>query len=140
MVGAFTFLAPVFVQVALTLGLLWWGAVLRAQSLRSGEVATRDIALREPNWPRQTTQVLNAYQNQLELPVLFYAGMLLALLTGHATLGIAILAWLFAVSRIFHALVHVTTNDVRRRGAVFGIGLVLVTLLWILLAFELIAA
>jgi hypothetical protein len=130
----------VFIQAALTLGLVWWGGMLRSWSLRSGEVASRDIALREPNWPRQTTQVINAYQNQLELPVLFYVAMLLALLTGHPTLGIAILAWLFAVARLLHALVHVTTNDVRRRGAVFGIGLILVTLIWIFLAVELIAA
>jgi hypothetical protein len=139
-VGTFAFLAPVFVQVALTLGLVWWGGMLRTRSLRSGEVASRDIALREPNWPRQTTQVINAYQNQLELPVLFYVAMLLALLTGHPTLGIAILAWLFVVSRLLHALVHVTTNEVRRRGAVFGVGLILVTLIWIFLAVELIAA
>jgi len=139
-VGAFAFLTPVFIQAALTLGLLWWGALLRARDLRSGTVETRDIALREPNWPRQTTQVVNAYQNQLELPVLFYVAMLLALLTGHPTLGIAILAWLFAVARLLHALVHVTTNDVRRRGAAFGMGLILVTLVWIFLAVELIAA
>jgi hypothetical protein len=139
-VGAFAFLAPVFVQVALTLGLVWWGGMLRTRSLRSGEVASRDIALGEPNWPRQTTQVINAYHNQLELPVLFYVAMLLALLTGHPTLGIAILGWLFVAARLFHALVHVTTNDVRRRGAVFGVGLILVTLIWIFLTVELITA
>jgi hypothetical protein len=139
-VGAFAFLAPVFVQVALTLGLVWWLGMLRTMALRSGEVAARDIALREPNWPRHMLQIQNAFHNQLELPVLFYVAMLLALLTGHPTLGIAILAWLFAVSRLFHALIHVTTNEARRRGAVFGIGLVIVTLIWIFLAVELIAA
>lgn len=140
MVGAFAFLAPVFVQVALTLGLVWWLGMLRTMALRSGAVAARDIALREPNWPRHMLQIQNAFHNQLELPVLFYVAMLLALLTGHPTLGIAILAWLFAVSRLFHALIHVTTNEVRRRGAVFGIGLVIVTLIWIFLAVELLAA
>jgi hypothetical protein len=139
-VGAFAFLAPVFVQVALTLGLVWWLGMLRTMALRSEEVAARDIALREPNWPRHMLQIQNAFHNQLELPVLFYVAMLLALLTGHPTLGIAILAWLFAVSRLFHALIHVTTNEVRRRGAVFGIGLVIVTLIWIFLAVELLAA
>jgi hypothetical protein len=140
LVGEFVFLAPVFIQVALTLGLLWWLGMMRTMALRSGAVAPRDIALREPNWPRQLLQVQNAYHNQLEVPVLFYVAMLLALLTGHPTLGIAILAWLFVVARLFHALIHVTTNDVRRRGPAFGVGLILVTLIWIFLAAELIAA
>jgi hypothetical protein len=140
LVGTFTFLAPVFIEVALTLGLIWWLGMMRTVALRSGAVAPRDIALREPNWPRHMLQVQNAFHNQLELPVLFYVAMLFALLTGHPTLGIAILAWIFALSRLFHALVHVTTNNVLRRGQVFGIGLIAVTLIWVFLAVELIAA
>ena len=140
MVGTFAFLAPVFVQVALTFALLLWGGMLRVRSIRAGETAFRDIALREPNWPVATIQVMNAYQNQLELPLLFYVGMLLAVLTGHATFGLAILAWLFVVARLLHALVHVTTNNIPRRFFTFAAGLGFLILLWLLLAVELIAA
>jgi hypothetical protein len=133
-------LMPMFVQVGLTFVLLFWMGALRLRAIREGEVDPEKVRLREPHWPGRVLQISNAYHNQLELPVLFYVAMLLALLTGHPTLGIAILAWLFAVARLLHALVHVTTNDVRRRGAVFGIGLILVTLIWIFLAVELIAA
>jgi len=52
---------------------------------QTARVATRDIALREPNWPPPTTQVANAFHNQLELPMLFYVLTILGL--GHAPCG-----------------------------------------------------
>ena len=133
-------LLPVFVQVGLTFFLLMWMGRSRIGALRAGEVKIPDIALGERKWPVRIQQIVNSYHSQFELPVLFYVAILFALLTGHPTLGIAILAWLFVVARLFHALIHVTTNDVRRRGPVFGIGLVILTLIWIFLAVELIAA
>ena len=74
---------------------------------------------------------ITGYFNETFSPL--WAGVLLMVL-----LGIAILAWLFVIARLFHALVHVTTNDVRRRGPVFGVGLIIVTLIWIFLAVELV--
>jgi hypothetical protein len=71
-------LLPLFVEVILTFVLLFWMAYLRTSATSSGAVATRDIALREPNWPPQATQVANAFHNQLELPMLFYVLTILA--------------------------------------------------------------
>ena len=68
-----TAFAPVFVQVALTFALLVLGGQRpRRRWCRSGAVKMRDVALGEPNWPARATQIINAYENQLELPVLFY--------------------------------------------------------------------
>jgi hypothetical protein len=74
-------LAPVFALIALTFALQYWMAYLRIGAVSRGEVHTRDIALRQPNWPVRTTQVGNAYHNQLEQPVLFYVLVAFALLT-----------------------------------------------------------
>ena len=73
-------LLPLFVQVALTFALHYWMGFARVSSLRRGEVKTGDIALREPNWPVRVTQIANAFHNQLELPVLFYVLVALALI------------------------------------------------------------
>src|SRR5581483_8575080 len=100
--GATTVLLPVFVEVALTLGLLFWVGSMRVAAVRSGLVKTRDIALREPNWPPHILPVANAYQSQLELPGLFYLVSVLALFTGRASLLLVVLAWLFVVSRLLH--------------------------------------
>jgi hypothetical protein len=132
--GATAVLLPVFVEVALTLGLLFWVGSMRVAAVRSGAVRTRDIALREPNWPPEVLRVANAYQSQLELPLLFYLVSILALFTGRSSVLLVVLAWLFVVSRLLHTLIHVTTNNVPRRFFVFLTGSILLSLMWLVFA------
>jgi hypothetical protein len=126
-------LAPVVIQVALTLVLLIWSGTLRIHAVRSKVVHTRDIALGEPNWPPRATQIANAYRNQFELPVLFYLAVVLAVIFGRATLAFVVLSWLFVGTRLTHAAVHTTTNRVSHRFYAYTAGLVLLILLWVVL-------
>jgi hypothetical protein len=125
-------LAPLFVEVLLTFVLLYWTAGMRVGAVRRGEVHPRDIALREQKWPKRSTQIANAYHNQLELPVLFYVLTVLAIITRHADLLFVLLAWVFVVLRIAHATVHVTSNSVGRRFAMFASAALVLTLMWII--------
>ncbi|HEX2448094.1 MAG TPA: MAPEG family protein [Methyloceanibacter sp.] len=125
-------LMPMFAQVALTFVLLFWMGFLRTQALRTGAVTPEQIALREPNWPLRVTQIGNAYHNQLELPVLFYVVTLLALITETLDVVIYVLSWMFVLSRMVHAYVHVTSNRLDRRGGVFGIGAIALLLMWVI--------
>ncbi|MCB1500965.1 MAG: MAPEG family protein [Bauldia sp.] len=134
-----TVFAPVFVQVALTLALLFWGGLLRVGLVRSGAVKARDVALREPNWPAHVTRVINAYQNQLELPVLFYLAVVAAFFSAHMTVSLVVLSWLFVASRLLHALVHVTTNEMARRFFLFLAGALILTLFWLLFLLDVMA-
>jgi hypothetical protein len=124
-------LAPVFVQIALTFGLLLWMGRVRIRALREKQLLVADIALGEPNWPAPVTQIQNAYQNQFELPVLFYVLIALALLTGHATATLVALSWVFVLSRLVHAFVHATTNNVPRRFWSYCVGFATLALLWL---------
>ena len=124
-------LLPLFVEVALTFVLLYWMAYVRTRAIRIGEIKAQNIALREPNWPPGITQVGNAYHNQLELPVLFYVLTILSLVTRHADLLFVVLAWIFVASRIVHAYIHVTDNNVNRRGPIFGLGVLVLTIMWL---------
>lgn len=125
-------LLPLFVQVALTFVLLFWMAGVRGSALRGGEVSYDDIALREPNWPRRTLAVANAYHNQLELPVLFYVLTILAYVTRHAGLLFVLLAWVFVALRLLQAAVHVTNNKVPVRGAFFGASALVLAIMWLI--------
>ncbi len=127
-------LLPLFVQVVLTLGLIFWGGTLRVQAIRSGATRVHDIALGQPAWPEQATKVINAYHNQLQLPVLYYVLVALVLLVAPATPGMVVLSWLFVLSRLFHTLIHVTTNNVPRRFFVFLAGAAILTLMWLIFA------
>jgi hypothetical protein len=124
-------LLPLFVEVILTFVLLYWMAYVRTRAIRIGEIKAQNIALREPNWPPGITQVGNAYHNQLELPVLFYVLTILSLVTRHADLLFVALAWIFVASRIVHAYIHVTDNNVNRRGPIFGLGALVLTIMWL---------
>jgi hypothetical protein len=125
-------LLPMFAQVALTLVLLFWMGYLRIRAIRTGKVKADQIALREPNWPLRVTQIGNAYHNQLELPVMFYVVMLLALITNTLDIVIYMLAWMFVLSRLVHAYIHVTSNRLDRRGGLFMVGAVALTLMWVI--------
>ena len=127
-------LLPLFVQVILTFVLLFWMAFLRTTCVMSGSVATRDIALREPNWPARNRQVQNAYLNQLELPILFYVLTALSIVLRHADLVFVLLAWVFVALRCLQVFVHVTDNDVRRRGALFVSGAIVLAVMWAIFA------
>ncbi len=127
-------LLPVLVQVALTLGLIFWGGTLRVQAIRSGVTKVHDIALGQSAWPEQVTKIINAYHNQFQLPVLFYVLVALVLLVAPGTPGMVVLSWLFVVSRLFHALIHVTTNNVPRRFFVFLAGAAILAVMWLVFA------
>lgn len=133
MVTVSMLLQPVCVQVVLTLGLMIWLGMRRFSLLRSGVVDARTVALGEPNWPRSVLQLGNAVRNQFELPVLFYLVVVLALLGDVAGTFLLILAWAFVISRLLHALIHVTTNNVPRRMAVFVFGAACLSVMWLIM-------
>ena len=132
-------LLPLFVQVILTFVLFFWMAYHRTTLLRAGLVKQRDIALRESNWPPHALQVANAAHNQLEIPMLFYVLTILSIITHHADLLFVVLAWIFVLSRIWHASIHVTHNRVRVRGPAFGIGLLVLLIMWIIFIVRILA-
>jgi hypothetical protein len=129
-------LIPLFVQVALTFALLFWAAARRTRDIRTGAVDPNRIALREPLWPGPTAQVAYAFGNQLELPVLFYVLVGLLIELHHADLLFVVLAWLFVIARLAHAGIHVTRNVIAWRGPVFGIGAVILLIMWVIFAVE----
>jgi hypothetical protein len=129
-------LGPLFVQVALTVGLLFWMGYARVTTISRGETKIRDIALREPNWPTHSTQIANAYHNQFELPVLFYVLVVLAIITRQADLLFVAMSWIFVALRLVHAYIMVTSNYVPRRFQIHFVALVILVLMWIIFAFR----
>ena len=127
-------LLPLFVQVALTFGLLFWMGNSRVRAVRRGDATMRDTALGQPNWPGHVTQIANAYHNQFQLPVLFYAVVALALLTRKADLAFVVLSWIFVAFRLIHAAIHTSSNYVPYRFYAFLAGAVVLIVIWVIFA------
>lgn len=118
-------------QVCLTIGLLVLMGRERVPRVMSGEINVADIAVDRSAYPLKARLLSNSFDNQFQLPVLFFVAALLALQAGMVGWVEVILAWLFVVLRYAHAVIHVTTNRVHRRFAAYCAGLAVLALFWL---------
>ena len=130
-------IAAMLAQGALALGLLWYLGTIRVPMIMRGEVKIRDMALSREPWPEREKKVSNAFDNQFQLPVLFYVGCVVAVFVGPTWFDL-VLAWAFVVTRYVHAVIHVTDNHVIRRFWAYTAGLAILTLFWLVLIVQLI--
>ena len=124
-------------QVLLTLAILVMMGRERVPRVMSGEIPMADIAVDRAAYPLRARLLSNNFDNQFQLPVLFYVAALLVLWTGGVGWVELILAWLFVALRYVHAAIHVTTNTLLQRFAVYTAGLAVLAALWLLLVFRL---
>ncbi len=134
-------LYPVFVQVLLVyiVVVLMSAARRRAMKGLSREQA-KALAMGDYAWPDDAVKRAANYRNQFELPVLFYAVVAFALLVKSADTLMIALAWLFVLTRLLHAYIHIGANRVKWRAPAFGLGLLVVGIMWLRLAVHVIAA
>jgi hypothetical protein len=130
---------PVLLQAALTFGIYSLMSLRRMASIREGKAKASDFRIPTVE-PEPSATVARNLINQFELPVLFYAACLVLFVLGAAGQVAVMVAWLFSLSRLAHAYVHVTTNRLRYRRPLFIAGFVAVLALWLLIAARLIAA
>ena len=104
--------------------------------MKGRETSLKDIALGQPNWPTKVAQIGDCFSNQFEIPVLFYALIAIALPLHKADLFIVLMSWVFVVTRLCHAGVFVTSNNVRHRGLVWFSGVLVLLAMWIYFALK----
>lgn len=127
-------LLPLLAQVALTFVLLAMTGHSRVSSVRRGETKVKDIALGQPNWPERIAKIGNSFNNQFQLPVLFYVAVILAYVSRAADLLFVTLSWVFVATRLAHAYIHVSSNRVSRRFYAFAVGFAVLVVMWIIVA------
>jgi hypothetical protein len=127
-------LLPVFVLIGLTFALLFGTFWERRRALVSRETKIRDIALGQPNWPERVTKIGNCFNNQFELPLLFYALIAIGLPLRRIDLVLVLLSWVFVVARFAHAGVFVSSNDLGRRSSAWLAGALVLLAMWLYFA------
>lgn len=123
-------LLPAFAHVLLVFAVGGMMGRARVRAARAGRVKLRDVAVDNSRWPDDVRKIANNYQNQFEVPVLFYAALALIVATGLADGVMAALAWVFVASRVVHSFIHTGSNVVINRFRVFLFGFAVVVLLW----------
>ena len=119
------------VQAFLAIGLVTWLGFERVPRVSRGEIRMADIAIDRSAYPLKARLLSNSFDNQFQLPVLFFVGALILLFIGSVGWVDVALAWLFVALRIGHAAIHVTTNRVPRRFITFTAGLAVLALFWL---------
>ena len=127
-------------QVLLTIVILVLMGRERVPRVMSGEIPLQDIAVDRTAYPLKARLLSNNFDNQFQLPVLFYVAALLALWAGIVNWPVVIAAWAFVVLRYVHAAIHITSNRVHQRFAVYATGLAVLVILWLLVLFPILLA
>jgi hypothetical protein len=135
----FIVLGPLLAMALLTLILMFGMVLTRTSAVKSKKTNPKDLLVRggKNPWPPQAAQFSDAYQNSLELPILFYALSILTLMTGYANTTFVVLAWLFVLCRAVQAYIHVTSNTRKYRSYAFRAGALVLFAIWIALAYRL---
>jgi hypothetical protein len=107
-------------QIALTCALYAWLTVARALAVRSGQVDYASFVLGRDE-PKNVARITRNLGNQFELPVIFYAIVVLLVALGRVATIDVVAAWVFVAGRVIHTAVQTLTDDVPLRGRVFMI-------------------
>lgn len=126
-------LQPVLVQVALAFFLLIWMAKERFGARKRGEIDPVPPGVR-PQWKSRAGIVSNAFHNQLEMPMLFYAVVAFAMIANGVDDVMVTLAWVYVALRLVHAAIHTTYNHVPHRFLVYLASNAVLLAMWAKLA------
>ena len=132
---------PAVAMAGLTF-LVW----VRLYQLRLGEMARKRIDAQDLASAADSARLLvdtrasDNFRNLFELPVLFYAGVLLAAQLGVADIASLVLAWSFVGLRAVHSVVHCTFNHVMTRFVAYALATLVLFAFWARLALVLAAA
>ena len=104
----------------------------RFASVTSGAVGLRYYKLMQgDNAPEFVIKTTRCYNNQFEVPVLFYVVCTLYVSLGiESVVGVAF-AWAFVLLRVVHAYIHLSYNRVVHRMVVYWAALMCVLVLWV---------
>lgn len=127
---------PLFAMVLLTL-LVW----LRLYQTRLAEMKRRrihpqSVATSSQMAALEDTRAADNFRNLFELPVLFYAAMLLIITSQIQSMPLLVLAWIFVALRFLHSYIHCTYNRVKDRFSAYLFSGLTLWAIWAILVYQ----
>ena len=124
-------LFPMLAMVLLTFGVAVVLFRARKRSVREGHTPVSYFRVlagsQEPEFLAKPTR---HFINLFEVPTLFYAACLAAMVVGATGTPALVLAWGYVAARLAHAWVHLGANRVRHRFRIYFISWVFLLALW----------
>jgi hypothetical protein len=118
---------PAFALMLWTMLILVQVPIRRFRAAFANRVTVDDFCNGESaNVPLDVALPNRVFMNLVEVPVLFYALVVIAYVTGQVGHALLALAWLYVGLRLAHSLIYLTYNNVIHRFAVFASSNVLV--------------
>jgi len=134
--SGFHLVYPMLAMVLLTFGVAVILFRARVRSVREGHTAVsyfRTFAGSPPEL-EFLAKPTRHFANLFEVPTLFYAGCLAAMVVGATGAPALVFAWGYVATRLVHAWVHLRANRVRHRFRIYLISWVFLLALWIYVA------
>jgi hypothetical protein len=123
-------LLPLFLHIALITFVGIRSVTARVKSVVGGDTKISAIALNSCAWPDDVRKIGNNFDNQFQVPMLWYGVCALLIVTQKADwIGVA-LSWAFLIARVWHSAIHIGTNYVPLRMRVFLGSFTAVFLMW----------
>ena len=119
---------PMLAHIGWVSMLYVWLTVARQRAVRSGQIESSCFVLGRDE-PLEVARITRNLANQFELPLIFYALVVLLVALGQVTLFDVVAAWVFVAGRVTHTLVQTLTDNVPLRGQVFTINFLAVVAL-----------
>lgn len=134
-------LLPLLIQVLLTFAVWIRMYYLRLREISAANIDPQDLSTRDGKQGLLVRSAASSdnLMNQFEMPVLFYAAVLLALILMWQDPLLVLLCWLFVAARIAHALIHTTYNAVVHRFAAYALSSIFLLAIWVRLGWYIIS-
>jgi hypothetical protein len=132
-------LYPVFAMFTLTAIVLFRLGIMRYMAVKKRDIDFHFFeAYRGYDEPEKLRIASRHLVNLFEVPMLFYVGVILILVTEQTTPLLTGLAWAYVACRYLHTLIHLTSNKVSLRFQVFILSGLILVLMWSLFAIRVI--
>jgi hypothetical protein len=129
---------PMAAMVLLTMIVLVKMFRSRVAAVRAGQMDAKYFRLYQGgDEPETARKVGRHFVNLFEAPTLFYAGCLAAMIAGVGGAALIWIAWGYVAARYVHAFVHIGSNRLSKRIAIYGVSWLFLAALWVWLVISL---
>lgn len=115
-----------------------WGVALYMFGSRLKAIRSKAISIKffttyngDQQPPEEAVVIARHYDNQFQVPMLFFITCSLHMIVGLTNALTASLAWGFVVTRLLHGCIHLGSNNVRHRVFFFALGWLILLGLWV---------